>query len=77
MHSVKHGSEINITTHYPYLNLQVMVGWVCRERVAHLAWGTALSLWSPTRAQGALEGLHSSVAVSVGDEEEGEAGADL
>lgn len=45
--------------------------------MAHLAWGIALSLWSPARAQGALEGLHPSAVVSVWDEEESEAGADL
>jgi len=50
---------------------------VYRETAAHLAWGSALFLWSPTRALGALEGLHPSVAVFVWDEEESEAGADL
>ena len=42
-------------------------------------WASALALWSPTRAQGALAGLLPSVAVSVQDEdeEENEVGADL
>lgn len=48
-----------------------------QETVARLVWVSALSLWSPIRAQGALEGLHPSVVASAWDEEENEAGADL